>query len=200
MEQRSSYCGIEVQSPSKSIDIFPAIPALPAIPLSEVEYSSSSTYSQKLLHSIYYSSVLPLLIPKSCRKECGLKSVKKLSILFDEKYTGLQNLSKFYIKLSQYLFSYFVLNSINLFISKCFLHGSVGNSIALAGFLCFRVGKLIDKFHLNRERTKVLGKLWNKQIQLSIDEALLSLFRSVNLRNLIKILSHGEKVYTTQQP
>ena len=37
MEQRSSYSGIEVQSPSKSIDIISPVPIFPAIPLPEVE-------------------------------------------------------------------------------------------------------------------------------------------------------------------
>ena len=37
-----------------------------------MEYSSSSTYSQKLSHSMYYSSFPPLPIPKKCQKECSL--------------------------------------------------------------------------------------------------------------------------------
>ena len=37
MEHRSSYLGLEVQIPSKSIDLIPALLALPAIPLSEIE-------------------------------------------------------------------------------------------------------------------------------------------------------------------
>ena len=58
MEQKPIYYEIKVQSPSESITTIPAIPVLSAIPLSEMEqmeYSSSSAYSQKLLHSIYYS-------------------------------------------------------------------------------------------------------------------------------------------------
>ena len=75
MEQKSFYSGIKVESSSKSITTIPAIPALPAIPLSGMEwmeYSSSSTYSQKMLHSIYYSSIPPLPIPKNYQKECSL--------------------------------------------------------------------------------------------------------------------------------
>ena len=75
MEQKSFYSGIKVQSPSKSITTIPATSALPAIPLSEVEQmenSSSSTYSQKMLHSIYHSSIPPLPIPKYYQKECNL--------------------------------------------------------------------------------------------------------------------------------
>ena len=37
-----------------------------------MDYSSSSIYSQKMLHSIYYSSTLALPIPKNYQKECGL--------------------------------------------------------------------------------------------------------------------------------
>ena len=68
MGQKSFYSGVKVQSPSKSIR---TIPVLAANPLSEVEwteqmeYSSSSTYSQKMLHSIYYSSIPPLPIPEN---------------------------------------------------------------------------------------------------------------------------------------
>ena len=57
----------------------PSIPALPTIPLSEgqyteqMDYSSSSTYSQKMLHCMYYSSIPPLPVPKNYQKECSLK-------------------------------------------------------------------------------------------------------------------------------
>ena len=51
MEQKSFCSGIKVQSPPKSITAVPAIPAV-------LEYSSSSTHSQKMLHSIYCSSHL----------------------------------------------------------------------------------------------------------------------------------------------
>ena len=37
-----------------------------------MEYTSSSACSQTLLHSIYYSSIPPLPIPKNCQKECSL--------------------------------------------------------------------------------------------------------------------------------
>ena len=40
-----------------------------------MEYSSSSTYSQKTLHSIYYSSIPPLPIPKNRQKECSLSGL-----------------------------------------------------------------------------------------------------------------------------
>ena len=78
MEQISFYSAIKVQSPSNSIAAVPAIPALPAIPLSEVrwteqmKYPSSSTYSQKMLHSIYYSCIPSLHIPKTYQKECSV--------------------------------------------------------------------------------------------------------------------------------
>ena len=63
----------------ESVTTIPAIPALPAIPVSEVEqteymeYSSSSTYSPKVLHSIYYSSIPPLPVPKNYQKECIIR-------------------------------------------------------------------------------------------------------------------------------
>ena len=40
--------------------------------MEQMEYSSSSTYSQKMLHSIHYSSIPPLPIPKNYQKECVL--------------------------------------------------------------------------------------------------------------------------------
>ena len=40
-----------------------------------MEYSSTSTYSQKMLHSIYYSSVPPLPIPKHYQKEWSLSHI-----------------------------------------------------------------------------------------------------------------------------
>ena len=46
-----------------------------------MEYYSSSNYSQKMLHSIYYSSIPPLPIPKNYRKEYSLK-------LFYERWFG----------------------------------------------------------------------------------------------------------------
>ena len=39
-----------------------------------MEYFSSFAYSQKFLHSIYYSSIPPLPIPKNYQKECSLIS------------------------------------------------------------------------------------------------------------------------------
>ena len=62
----------------------PAIPALPAIPLSgveQMEYSSSSTYSRKMLHSIYDSSVPPLPIPKNYQKEYSLRLLLHFIVL-----------------------------------------------------------------------------------------------------------------------
>ena len=44
-----------------------------------MEYSSSSTYSQKLSHSIYYSCLPPRSIPQNYQKECSLN----LSQLFE---------------------------------------------------------------------------------------------------------------------
>ena len=46
-----------------------------------MEYSPSSTYSKKMLRSIYYSSIPPLPIPKNYQKECSLilPSLTKLS-------------------------------------------------------------------------------------------------------------------------
>ena len=41
--------------------------------MEQKEYSSSSTYSQKMLHFIYYSFILPLPIPENYRKEYSLK-------------------------------------------------------------------------------------------------------------------------------
>ena len=38
-----------------------------------MEYSSSSTYSQKMLHSIHYSSIPPLPIPKNYQREYSLR-------------------------------------------------------------------------------------------------------------------------------
>ena len=37
-----------------------------------MEYPSSSTYSQNMLHSISYSSIPPLLIPKNYQTECSI--------------------------------------------------------------------------------------------------------------------------------
>ena len=48
-----------------------------------MEYSSSSTYSQRMLHSIYYSSILPLPIPKNYQKEFSLKYPGALITLYN---------------------------------------------------------------------------------------------------------------------
>ena len=50
-----------------------------------MEYSSSSTYSQKVLHSIYYFSISPLPIPRNYRKECSVNCAVEIDIYLELK-------------------------------------------------------------------------------------------------------------------
>ena len=49
-----------------------------------MECSSSSTYSQKMLHSIYYSSIPPLPIPKNYQRNAVLVTNRKALILHEQ--------------------------------------------------------------------------------------------------------------------
>ena len=46
-----------------------------------MEYLSSFTYSQKMLHSIYYSSIPPLLFLKNHQKECSVSCPKSIWLI-----------------------------------------------------------------------------------------------------------------------
>ena len=72
MEQKSFYSEIKVQSSSKSINTIPALQLFHSLGWNRWNTLPVLPIHKKMLHSICYSSIPPLPIPKNYQKECSL--------------------------------------------------------------------------------------------------------------------------------
>ena len=65
-----------------------------------MEYSSSSTHFQKMLHSIDYPSIPRFLIPKNHQQECGLSFVSPGAFRGIKAIPVQSHASRYFLKLN----------------------------------------------------------------------------------------------------